>query len=92
MKFILYFLFFYITFRLIRRLLFGPRPTKRVFVNWGTNRTNESPFGFDNQRHPDESANTSEPRVGQFRTNNGSSIEPKKLNDVEDADFEEIKS
>ncbi|HAC14400.1 MAG TPA: hypothetical protein DCE78_00425 [Bacteroidetes bacterium] len=92
MKFILYFLFFYITFRLIRRLLFGPRPTKRVYVNWGTNTTNESPFGFNNQRHTDESTNTSEPRVGQFGRNNGPSVEPKKLNNVEDADFEEIKS
>lgn len=92
MKFILYFLFFYTTFRLVRRLLFGPRPKERVFVNWGSNRTSASPFGFNNQRRPDESTNTSEPRVGQFRASNGPSVEPKKLKDVEDADFEEIKS
>lgn len=92
MRFILYFLFFYITFRLIRRLLFGPRPTKRVYVNWGSNRTNENPFGFNNQRRSDESEASAEPRVGQFGPKNGSSDSQKKLNNVEDADFEEIKS
>ena len=92
MRFILYFLFFYITFRLIRRLLFGPRPTKRVYVKWGSNRTNENPFGFNNPRHADESEASAEPRVGQFGHKSASSDNQKKLKNVEDADFEEIKS
>lgn len=90
MRFILYFLFVYIIYRLLRRLIFGPKPKRRVYVNWGqSNQGGFNPFERQNTGDPQ---NSDEPRVGQFRNQTSTKADSQRLTNVEDADFEEIKT
>lgn len=90
MKLILYFLFFYVIFRVIRRLIFGPKPKRRVYVNWGqTQQGGFNPFGQPQQQ---ETRNSDEPSVGKFRNPSSNQTDSRRLSNVEDADFEEIKT
>lgn len=76
-------------FRLVRRLLFGPRPKRTVFVNWGQT-GNPNPFDQRNTGHDQSKSN--EPHVGRFRGQESAGTSTKKLENVQDADFEEIKN
>jgi len=90
MKLILYFLFFYVFYRILRRLIFGPKPKRRVYVNWGqTQQGGFNPFG---QAQQQDTQNTDEPSVGRFRSQTTTQADSRKLSNIEDADFEEIKS
>jgi hypothetical protein len=91
MKLLLYFLFVYVTYRVIRRLLFGPKPNRRVYMNWGNgSQSGRSPF---EQQRPNESAeyDSSNPPVGKFGSTHPKSSNTNRLRNVQDADFEEIK-
>lgn len=90
MRLLLYFLFFYIIYRVLRRLILGPRPKRRVYVNWGqTQQGGFNPFG---QSQSQDKRNSDEPRVGRFGSQQSNQADSRKLSNVEDADFEEIKS
>lgn len=90
MRFLLYFLFFYAIYRVLRRLVFGPKPKRRFYVNWGqTQQGGFNPFG---QTQPQDSRNPDEPSVGRFKNQTSNSSDSRKLSNVEDADYEEIKS
>lgn len=90
MKLILYFLFFYVFYRVLRRLIFGPKPKRRVYVNWGqAQQGGFNPFG---QPQAQQARNTDEPSVGRFQNPSSNQADSRKLSNVEDADFEEIKS
>jgi len=90
MRLILYFLFIYVIYRVVRRLIFGPKPKRRVYVNWG--RTQQGTYGPYGNSRPQDTRNSDEPSVGRFNTQTSNQADPRKLTNVEDADFEEIKS
>lgn len=84
MRFIIYFILFYIIIRIVRRLIFGPPPKRRVYVNWG--RTG----GFDPRANPHQNNQTSHPEDDTPRVGNLTN-RSKNLGAIQDADFEEIK-
>lgn len=90
MKFILYFIFFYVFFRILRRLIFGPKPKRRVYVNWGS--TQQGGFNPFEQTTRQDTRTSDEPSVGQFRNPTSETRTSPRLSNVEDADFEEIKT
>jgi hypothetical protein len=90
MRLILYFLLFYVIYRLFRRLIFGPKPKRRVYVNWG--RTQQGGFNPFEQAQPRDTRNPDEPSVGSFRTSSSKQSESPRLSNIEDADYEEIKT
>jgi hypothetical protein len=92
MRFLLYFFMFYFMIRLVRRLIYGPKPKRRFYVNFGTN---QSKNPYDRQKSDDEfrrSTNEGEPHVGSFNNKNKSQSSKSALQNIQDADFEEINS
>ncbi len=90
MRLILYFLLFYVIYRLLRRLIFGPKPKRRVYVNWG--HAQQGGFNPFEQKTTRDTRTSDEPSVGQFRNSTSAQTDSRRLSNVEDADYEEIKS
>jgi len=91
MRFLLYFFLFYFIIRLVRRLIYGPKPKRRFYVNFGTGQSG-NPFGRQagNDEGFKRSANDGEPHVGSFTNRNKSQTSQNTLQNVQDAEFEEI--
>lgn len=92
MRFLLYFFLFYFIIRLVRRLIYGPKPKRRFYVNFGTNHP-DNPYEHrsreDEYRRP---SNDGEPQVGSFNNKNKTQSGKSALQNIQDADFEEINS
>jgi len=92
MRFILYFFLFYFIIRLVRRLIYGPKPKRRFYVNFGSRQAGD-PFNTQStQTDFDQSANKGEPQVGSFNARKQSQTKQSSLQNIQDADFEEIKN
>jgi hypothetical protein len=92
MRTILYFIFFYLFYRIIRRLIMGPRPKRTFYVNfgkggaWGGATQPSDPFKDHNARHADDG----EPMVGGRPQGQRSVSDKKRVQDIQDAEFKEI--
>lgn len=92
MRFLLYFFLFYFIIRLVRRLIYGPKPKRRFYVNFGTNQPGNP---FEHRSREDEyrrSSDDGEPQVGSFNNKNKTQSGKSALQNIQDADFEEINS
>lgn len=94
MRTILYFIFFYLFYRILRRLIVGPRPRRSFYVNferggtWGNaSASGSSPFG---DRNYSERTAEGEPMVGGRPKQQTRMNERKRVEDVQDAEFKEI--
>lgn len=92
MRFILYFLLFYFIIKLVRRLIYGPKPKRRFYVNFGTGQAGNPYNTRNSQTDFDQSANEGEPQVGSFNARKQSQSKHTSLQNIQDADFEEIKN
>lgn len=94
MRFIIYFLLFYFIIRLVRYFIYGPKPKRHFYVNFGRSNTG-SPFGFEKEQADPVNARAGdpdEPHVGRFQTHTKTASKNKHLQNIQDADFEELKN
>jgi|GEM_PF-3918000 len=94
MRFILYFIFFYLFYRILRRLIAGPKPRRSFYVNFGTGgvRGNADGAGgpFQGYRNASAPAGDDEPMVGGRPKTQPRMEEKQRVRDIQDAEFKEI--
>ncbi|MCC5926490.1 MAG: hypothetical protein JJU41_08000 [Bacteroidetes bacterium] len=91
MRTILYIIFFYLFYRILRRLIMGPRPKRTFYVNFGKTGPWQSSQGQSHSytRRDNNASGNGEPMVGG-RPQENSSVQKKRVQDIQDAEFKEI--
>ncbi|MCH8494719.1 MAG: hypothetical protein LAT57_03690 [Balneolales bacterium] len=93
MRFILYFIFFYIFIKIVRRLIMGPRPKRTFHVNWGAYQQQQQGSAGQGQSNGYQRASSTddgEPLVGGMNSGQRRVPNSKNIHDVQDAEFKEI--
>jgi hypothetical protein len=92
LRFLAIFLLVYFSIKIVRRLLFGPRPKRHVYMQWGKGGWNPQ-AGADpfNRTGPMADTDNNEPQVGGVNPTQRKMPQNKRLQDIQDAEFEEIK-
>lgn len=102
MRTILFILFFYLFYRILRRLIMGPRPRRTFYVNFGRGgpfgqqQPGSGPFGQASSgsdpygRTTNGNAYSDEPMVGGRPQQQRRVDDKKQVQDIQDAEFKEI--
>jgi hypothetical protein len=95
MRFIFSIIFFYILFRivhsLVRRALYGPKPRRSFYVNWGAAKGNSaSGATHDAYGKSTTQSDSSEPMVGGRPSSQKNVAAPRELRDIQEAEFVEV--
>jgi hypothetical protein len=93
MRFILYFIFFYILFRivhsLVRRALFGPKKRSSFYVNWGS-AGGAAGSPRDAYSRAASEPNADEPMVGGRAGSQKNVSAARELRNIQEAEFVEV--